>query len=111
MIPITDYIEGPVIYNVTIKVNTSIAGVWFTWLNKEHIPEVILTGCFTKAIILRLLETDESDGPTYAIQYFAAKASDYKNYIVKFAEAMRQKSFEKWGNKFIAFRTLMQVVN
>ena len=32
-------------------------------------------------------------------------------YIEKFATAMRQKSFDKWGNKFIAFRSAMQVVN
>ena len=100
-----------IIYNVTIKVNTSIAKGWLSWLKEEHIPEVIATGCFTNANIMRLLEIDETEGPTFAIQYFAEKRSNYDLYIEKFAGMMRQKSFDKWGNKFIAFRSLMQVVN
>jgi hypothetical protein len=34
----------------------------------------------------------------------------YNNYIEKFAPAMRQKSFDKWGDKFISFRSVMQVI-
>ena len=100
-----------IIYNVTIKVETGIAAEWLNWLQKEHIPEVIETGCFTRATVLKLLEVDETDGPTFAIQYFAESKALYNQYIEKFAPLMREKSFEKWGNRFIAFRSVMQVVN
>ena len=100
-----------IIYNVTIKLDHSIHESWINWLKEEHVPEVINTGCFTKATILRLLETDDSDGPTYAIQYFAESKSFYNRYIEKFAGVMREKSFEKWGDKFIAFRSVMEVVS
>jgi len=40
-----------IIYNVTVKVELSIAGAWLQWLKEEHIKDVIDTGCFTKAII------------------------------------------------------------
>ena len=100
-----------IVYNVTIKVNTFIAESWLAWLKEEHIPEVLNTGCFTNAKIMKLLEVDETEGPTFAIQYFAENRSQYDLYIEKFAGMMRQKSFEKWGDKFIAFRSLMQVVN
>lgn len=99
------------IYNVTIKVQESIKTEWLSWLREEHIPEVINTGCFTQAVILRLLETDDTEGPTYAIQYHAESKAMYNQYIEKFAGALRQKSFDKWGDKFIAFRSVMQVVN
>ncbi len=99
------------IYNVTIKVEGSIKDEWLLWLKEEHIPEVIKTGCFTGATILQLLETDDTEGPTYAIQYRARSKSLYNRYIEKFAGNMRQKSLDKWGNKFIAFRSVMQVVN
>jgi Domain of unknown function (DUF4286) len=98
------------IYNVTIKLDESIHEQWLQWLQQEHIPEVIATGCFTKATILRLLEIDDSEGPTYAIQYFAESKAQYNRYIEKFAPEMRQRSFDKWGNQFIAFRSVMQVV-
>ena len=99
-----------IIYNVTIKVHDSIKAEWLTWLKEEHIPEVIATGCFTTATILHLLEVDDSEGPTYAIQYRAESKAIYNQYIEKFAGIMRQKSFDKWGDKFIAFRSVMQVV-
>jgi len=100
-----------IIYNVTIKVETGIAAEWLNWLQQEHIPEVIETGCFTRATVLKLLEVDETEGPTFAVQYFAESKALYNQYIEKFAPLMREKSFEKWGNRFIAFRSVMQVVN
>lgn len=100
-----------IIYNVTIKVDENIHSQWLVWLQEEHIPEVINTGCFTRATVLRLLETDDTEGPTYAIQYFAESKAWYNRYIEKFAPEMRRRSFEKWGNGFIAFRSVMQVVN
>lgn len=100
-----------IIYNVTIKVDKSIAAEWLAWLKEEHIPEVTGTGCFTSANILRLLDIDESEGPTFAIQYMAESKALYNRYTELFAGPMRQKSFEKWGDKFIAFRSVMQVVN
>lgn len=99
------------IYNVTIKLDEAIHGQWLPWLQQEHIPDVIATGCFTKATILKLLEIDDSEGPTYAIQYFAESKALYNWYIEKFAPEMRQRSFDKWGNQFVAFRSVMQVVD
>ena len=100
-----------IIYNVTIKVHQSIKDAWLPWLQQEHIPGIIQTGCFTHATILRLLEIDDTEGPTYAVQYFAESKRLYNHYIENYAAAMRQKGFDKWGDKFIAFRSVMQVVN
>ena len=99
-----------IIYNVTIKVSKSIADNWMQWLKEEHIPEVTGTGCFTNANILQLLEIDDDEGPTYAIQYFAESREKYDFYIENFAGLMREKSFQKWGDQFIAFRSVMQIV-
>jgi hypothetical protein len=99
-----------IIYNVTIKVDKSIAAAWLKWLQHEHIAEVINTGCFTQAKLMQLLEVDDAEGPTYAIQYFAESKALYNRYIEKHAPLMRQKGFDKWGDSFIAFRSVMQVV-
>lgn len=99
------------VYNVTIKVTHEIATAWLEWLQTEHIPEVVSTGCFTHATVLRLLEVDDTEGPTYAVQYFAESKALYNQYISQYASALREKSYAKWGNNFIAFRSVMQVVN
>jgi len=100
-----------IIYNVTTKVDKDIQEEWLIWLKEEHITDVLNTGCFTKANILRLLETDDTEGPTYAIQYYGESKALYNLYIEKYATLVRQKSIDKWGGQFIAFRSVMQIVN
>ncbi len=100
-----------VIYNVTTRTERSIAVSWLKWLKEEHIPAVISTGCFTHAVILRLLDTDDTEGPTYAVQYHAESKAAYDKYITGFADTMRQQSFDKWGDRFISFRSLLEVVD
>lgn len=99
-----------IIYNVTIKVESSIAKQWKNWLLEEHIPEVMNTKCFVDYKVLRLLNIDETDGPTYVVQYVAKTEDDYKRYIDEFADELRKRSTEKWQNRFIAFRTVMEDV-
>jgi hypothetical protein len=99
-----------IVYNVTIKVEASIAEPWLAWLLEEHIPEMMQTGCFNDNKVVRLLEVDESEGPTYAVQYSADSKADYNRYIQLHAGRLQELSHQKWGNRFIAFRSVMQVV-
>ena len=98
------------IYNVTVKVDWSIHDEWVHWMLHEHLKEMENTGCFTNAKLLRLLEIDEEDGPTYAAQYFTENKANYDRYIKDHAAVIRKKYTEKWGDSVIAFRSLMQVV-
>ncbi len=100
-----------ILYNVTTKVDHSIAGDWLQWIKAEHITDIIATGCFTHATVLQLIEVDDTDGPTYAIQYHSRSKNLYNQYIQTFAEEMRKKALDKWGNKIISFRSVLQVVN
>jgi hypothetical protein len=100
-----------IIYNVTTKVEHSIAEAWLNWLRQEHIADLIGTGCFTHAVILHLSESDDEEGITYAVQYYAPDKASYNKYIEQHAEGMRKKTMDKWGNKFISFRTIMSIVN
>jgi hypothetical protein len=98
-----------VIYNVTIKVEWAIAEDWLHWMKSIHLPEMLATGCFEKHQLVRLLQVDETEGPTYAVQYFAPTLMKYDEYLQRHAPDLRQKTIDKWGEKFIAFRTLMQM--
>ena len=99
-----------IIYNVTLKIDWSIHDAWLEWMQQVHIPEVVATGCFTRSQLVRLLDIDEKEGPTYAAQYFAESKSDYNRYIEIHSVIMRQKVYDMWGDKFVAFRSLMQIV-
>jgi hypothetical protein len=99
-----------IIYNVSVKTDHSIADAWVDWMKEEHIPEIIGTGCFTQAILARLIETDESEGITYVVQYYADSKALYNRYIREYAPGLRQKAFDRWGDRFIAFRSVMEQV-
>jgi len=99
-----------IVYNSTVKVDTTIAGEWLQWLQQEQAPQMLATGLFSKFQVLQLLQTDESDGPTYAVQFYAATLDDFEAYLAHHAEHFRLQAAERWGADFIAFNTVMQVV-
>lgn len=88
-----------------------VAKKWLEWLKSEHIPDIIATECFTHATILHLYESDDEEGMTYAVQYHSPGRESYQTYIDRFADSMRKRALEKWGEMFIAYRTVMEVVN
>jgi hypothetical protein len=55
----------------------------------------------------QLLGQDEEEGPTFVIQYFTDSEARYNSFIDTYAESLQQQSWGKWGNAFIAFRTLL----
>lgn len=98
------------IYNVTNKVSWAIHEKWVQWMQEHHMPQVMATGCFTSCQLVKILDTDDSEGPTYAAQYQAAQREDYERYISENATSLRAEAYKAWGDQFIAFRTLMQIV-
>jgi len=100
-----------IIYNITTKVHHSIAAEWLQWVINIHVKDVMESECFSEYKIVKLLEVDEIEGPTFAVQFFAESKGLYNRYIEKFAGEMRKRSFDKWGDKFISIRTVMQIVD
>lgn len=100
-----------IIYNVTCNIPEDIEEEWVHWMKHEHIPEVIATEKFTGFKMLKLLTVvDGNEGVNYAIQYYCHSLEDYENYNEKFAPALRQKTAEKYGEKVLAFRTLLEEI-
>ncbi len=97
------------IYNVTVKVEHEIHDEWLEWMQDTHIPEVLSTQKFVDAKIMRVL-VSEDDGMTYAIQYRFETPDDFDQYQKEFAPHLQQKSKEKYGEKALAFRTLMKEI-
>jgi hypothetical protein len=100
-----------IIYNVTSKVATEIAEDWLRWITNDHAPAIIATGCFESFRVLRLLDQDDTEGPTFAIQYSAVDLAAYERYLTEFAPQFRKQSIDLWGNGFISFRSVMEVIH
>ncbi|MES1216052.1 MAG: DUF4286 family protein [Bacteroidota bacterium] len=100
-----------IVYNISFKINPDIETEWVQWQQQEHIPEIMAYGQFTDFKFYRLLEPEQEDGLVYIVQYFSHSLDNYYHHINNIAPIYQQKALEKWGEQFIAFRTLMQVVN
>ena len=100
-----------IIYNVTVKISWQIAEQWVAWMQQKHIPDIMKTECFSSHQFVKLLDIDEEEGPTYATQFYASTRAKVNIYIDEHAPTLRDDSFNKWGDQFIAFRSIMEVVN
>lgn len=99
-----------IIYNVTLNVNHAAADSWLKWMQEIHIPEVMGTGLFIENRILRLIGDEDSGGVTFAVQYTAASMELYHQYKEKYAPALQTAHSAKFKDQFVAFRTLLEVI-
>ena len=100
-----------IIYNVTTMVSHAVHDQWLAWMKEEHLPEIMATGLFERNQFMRLMDVDEQQGITYAVQFFASTIENYDSYISNHAPALRLKGTEKWGDQVVGFRTLMKIVH
>jgi hypothetical protein len=98
-----------IIYNVTSNIDNSIHDQWLVWI-KEHIPQVLSTGCFVEAKLTKVLVEDEQS-VTYSVQYRAKSREDLERYYAQFADALKQDAVKRFADKVLAFRTELEVID
>jgi hypothetical protein len=98
-----------IIYNVTVNIDNEVREEWLSWMKTVHIPDVMATGYFVESKICKVL-VDEEQGTTYSIQYTAENMKNYEEYKEKHAPALQKEVLDKYGDKFVAFRTLLEIV-
>lgn len=98
-----------IIYNVTTNVEESIHEDWLYWMRNEHIPAMLATGKFIKAIMTRVLVEEETGGMSYSIQY-TANSKDLLDRYYKENAADLRKETERFKGKFVSFRTELEVI-
>ena len=99
-----------VLYNTTIKINHDVQVEWLAWMKVVQLPAMMETGLVIEYTISRLLGTDEADGFTYSVQYLMDGFSNYQIYQEKHAAGMQKLLHEKYEGKYVAFRTVMKVI-
>jgi hypothetical protein len=99
-----------IIYNVTINIDDSVHDQWLAWMMEKHIPEVMETGKFYKAKIVKVMVVEEMGGSTYAIQYFAESMEKLQAYYNEDAPRLREEGAKLFGDKMLAFRTEMELL-
>ncbi|WP_100611199.1 DUF4286 family protein [Confluentibacter lentus] len=99
-----------IIYNVTSNIDETIHDEWLTWI-KEHIPQVLATGKFEKATLTKVLVDEEMGGVTYSVQYKAFSRESLNAFYKDHAPAFRAEISKKFGDKMLAFRTELEILD
>ena len=98
-----------IIYNVTVNIENDVKEEWLKWMKEKHIPDVMATGYFLENKICKVL-VDEEQGTTFSIQYTCRNMNDLEEYQKIHAPGLQKEHTDKYANKFVAFRTLLEVL-
>ena len=98
------------IYNVTINIEETSHTKWLEWMKNEHIPDMLATRKFSKALMSKVLVEEEMGGVTYSVQYTTDSKKTLEQYYKQDAERLRAKT-NKFAGQFVAFRTELEVIS
>lgn len=100
-----------IIYNVTTNIHETVQEQWMIWMQYKHIPEMLATGKFTSARMVRVLIEEEMGGSTYSVQYTSENKATLEKYYQEDAPKLRQEGIKLFGDKMLSFRTELEFVS
>ena len=100
-----------IIYNVTTNIHESVHEKWMIWMQNKHIPEMMATGKFSSARMVRVLIEEEMGGTTYSIQYTTDSKATLEKYYQEDAPKLRNEALKLFGDKMLSFRTELEVIS
>tara|TARA_B110000285_G_scaffold28082_1_gene27996 strand:+ start:6039 stop:6353 length:315 start_codon:yes stop_codon:yes gene_type:complete len=99
-----------ILYNITVNIDHDIHQEWLIWMKDIHIPDVLSTGLFIENKIAKI-HAEEDGGLSYSIQYLLKSWEDYNLYQSKFATNLQKKYLNKYVNKSVSFRTVLEIIH
>jgi len=79
-------------------------------MKHTHIPEVLQTGMFVSARLLKV-NSDHISTPTYAVQYLCESIQRYEEYQRVFGHALQATHQARFGEHAHAIRTVLEIVD
>ncbi len=100
-----------ILYNVTINIHESVHDQWMIWMQHKHIPEMIATGKFVSARMVRVLIEEEMGGVTYSVQYTTDSKATLELYYQEEAPTLREEELKLFGDRMLTFRTELELIS
>ncbi len=80
-------------------------------MQHKHIPEMLATGKFSSARMVRVLIEEEMGGTTYSVQYTTDSRETLQKYYLEDAPKLRDEALQLFGDKMLSFRTELQLIS
>ena len=100
-----------ILYNVTINIHESVHDQWMRWMQEKHIADVLATGKFSAARMVKVLVEEDMGGTTYSIQYTTDSKETLQRYYDEDAPRLREEGLRLFGDKMLAFRTELELIS
>lgn len=100
-----------IIYNVTTNIHESVHDQWMIWMQHKHIPEMIATGKFTSARLVRVLVEEEMGGVTYSAQFTTDSLATLEKFYQEEDAVFQAEGLKLFGDKMLTFKTELQVIS
>lgn len=101
-----------IIYSVTISLDNGVEGPWLKWMKEVHIPDMMATGYFVEHSIHKLLEpVIEPDQVSYNIWYILDSLEQLDAYRNGPAKALQEDHQAKFGDRYIAIRSVLDKIS
>lgn len=97
------------IYNITLNIDETIHDEWIKWMEEIHIPKVMATGKFIRALMSQVLVKEDMGGITYSVQFTCQSKELLIQYYEQDAPVLRKEFDQKYQNRYGAFRTEMKI--
>ena len=81
-----------ILYNVTINIHESVHDQWMKWMQEKHINDMLATGKFSSARMVKVLIEEEMGGTTYSIQFVTDSKETLQRYYDEDAPKLRAES-------------------
>ncbi|SFW30222.1 protein of unknown function [Sinomicrobium oceani] len=99
------------IYNITINIEESVHEEWLVWMKEIHIPDILATGKFSNARMLKVLVDEDMGGVTYSVQLMADSRDILEKYYAEDAERIGAALQKRFADKFVTFRTELEIIS
>jgi hypothetical protein len=98
-----------ILYNVTVGIDADVEQEWLIWMIHEHVPKVMATEMFESYEIYKVLSHD-AEGSSYSVQYKTTTMDRFDEYINNYAPVLIKEHMDRYKDKHVAFRTVLQKV-
>jgi hypothetical protein len=100
-----------IIYNITTNIHESVHDQWLNWMQQKHIPEILATGKFSSARIVKVLVDEEMGGITYSVQYVTDSKETLNKYYLEDEPGFSQEALRLFADKMLSFRTELEFIS
>ena len=100
-----------ILYNVTVNIERQVEEEWVLWMKTTHIPDVLATGMFSENRFYKILHDSEDGSVNYSVQYFTDSMEKIMEYQNRYSQKLQDDVKERFHDKFVVFRTLLETVD